>query len=286
MFGDTANNTRYCCKCNRTTKFYRVKGRKCFECGDCGYQVYPLASTIFRKMRIPLNDLFYVLYKFAITKRGMSAMDIQDELDCSYKTALYFGHKMRTLTQETLEMFEGINETDETLIGGKGKRGGVKGKSDTRIPVHGIRNRETGLVKARVINSISKTEIIPIIKISVRAGAEVHSDELPVYKSLPPEGYIHKYITHKKQKLPDGTVTKRIFMKDGVTTNGIEAFWSKIKWTISGTHVSVSPKHLQKYVDERVFRQNWRSKERRGERLDELLSRLVSGVGTVPKSPQ
>lgn len=39
-------------------------------------------------------------------------------------------------------------------------------------------------------------------------------------------------------------------------TNSIEGFWSHLKRGISSTHVSVSGKHLQKYVGEFVFRYN------------------------------
>jgi transposase len=37
-------------------------------------------------------------------------------------------------------------------------------------------------------------------------------------------------------------------------TNTIEGFWSQLKRTIKGTHIHVSTKHLQKYVDEIAFR--------------------------------
>jgi hypothetical protein len=39
-------------------------------------------------------------------------------------------------------------------------------------------------------------------------------------------------------------------------TNRIEGFWSHLKRGISSTHVSVSRKHLQRYVDEFAFRYN------------------------------
>jgi transposase len=44
------------------------------------------------------------------------------------------------------------------------------------------------------------------------------------------------------------------FVREGYTTNGVENAWSNLKRTIKGTHISVSPKHLQKYVDEVAFR--------------------------------
>lgn len=41
-------------------------------------------------------------------------------------------------------------------------------------------------------------------------------------------------------------------------TNSIENFWSLLKRTVKGTYVSVSPEHLQKYVEDQAFRFNAR----------------------------
>lgn len=44
-----------------------------------------------------------------------------------------------------------------------------------------------------------------------------------------------------------------------VSTNGIENAWSLFKRRLKGTYIRVSKKHLQKYVDEFVFRFNTRN---------------------------
>ena len=42
-------------------------------------------------------------------------------------------------------------------------------------------------------------------------------------------------------------------------TNGIESFWSMLKGAYVGTFQRISPKHLQRYIDEFCGRQNmWR----------------------------
>ena len=43
------------------------------------------------------------------------------------------------------------------------------------------------------------------------------------------------------------------------TRNGIENFWSLLKRTLRGTYVAVEPFHLERYVDEQVFRFNNRA---------------------------
>jgi len=44
-----------------------------------------------------------------------------------------------------------------------------------------------------------------------------------------------------------------------IHTQGIENFWSLLKRTLSGTYVAVEPFHLDRYVDEQVFRYNNRA---------------------------
>ena len=48
-----------------------------------------------------------------------------------------------------------------------------------------------------------------------------------------------------------------------VHTNGLENFWSLLKRNLRGTYVAVEPFHLDRYLDEQVFRYNNRgSKEK------------------------
>lgn len=50
--------------------------------------------------------------------------------------------------------------------------------------------------------------------------------------------------------------------KGDFSTNPIEGFWSQLKRTIKGTHIKVSKKYLQRYVDECCFRNEYRKKPR------------------------
>lgn len=48
------------------------------------------------------------------------------------------------------------------------------------------------------------------------------------------------------------------YVEGRVHTNGLENFWSLLKRGLHGTYVSVNPKHLSRYLDERVFTYNMR----------------------------
>jgi len=59
-----------------------------------------------------------------------------------------------------------------------------------------------------------------------------------------------------------------------VHTNGMENFWSLLKRTLGGTHVSVAPKHLTRYCAEQAFRFN--------ERKDDDTARFAETMRNTP----
>ena len=75
------------------------------------------------------------------------------------------------------------------------------------------------------------------------------TDEFSVYKKTGKLGFSRSAIKHLNKE----------FVRGNVHTNTIEGFWSRLKRSISGTYHSVSPKHLQSYVDEFAFRHNERA---------------------------
>lgn len=76
-----------CFKCLKEATYYRVRGRRSFECEHCGYQVYPTAGTPFEKTRTSLRDWFYVMFLFCTTRNGVAAKEVERQLGVTYKTA-------------------------------------------------------------------------------------------------------------------------------------------------------------------------------------------------------
>ena len=79
---------------------------------------------------------------------------------------------------------------------------------------------------------------------SVEKGSEVFTDQFPAYNGLQSD-FVHKFVNHAVE-----------YVNGSVHTNGIENFWSLLKRGLKGTHVSVMPSHLFRYVDEQSFRFN------------------------------
>jgi hypothetical protein len=65
------------------------------------------------------------------------------------------------------------------------------------------------------------------------------------------------------------------YVRGHVHTNGIENFWSCLKRGLHGTYVSVEPFHLDRYVDEQVFRFNLRKNHTDAQRFKAVLKDVV-----------
>ena len=82
---------------------------------------------------------------------------------------------------------------------------------------------------------------------NVKYGSKVYSDDAVPYDCLK-EKFIHEVVNHAEE-----------YVRGQVHTNGLENFWSLLKRNLKGTYVAVEPFHLERYVDEQVFRYNTRA---------------------------
>ena len=236
-----------CPKCGVVdTKFYPITGRKAFACLHCRKHVYPLADTIFRKSETSLWNWFYAIYLFSVAKNGVSAKELERHLGVTYKTAWRMAKQIRILMQQDGQILTGTVEMDETYIGGRKKGKSGRG-ADGKTPVFGMVERY-GTVKALVTSELSHNVIHPLMRNYVKSDAIINTDSFHLYKSLSKIGYNHSTVNH----------TRKEYVRGDVHTNTIEGFWGQMKRSIDGTYHSVSPKYLQSYVNEFVFRYNFR----------------------------
>lgn len=247
IFRNRYGKTKLCPDCGKSTKFHRVSNRKCYACQFCGYQLHPLADTIFHKSDTSLKNWFFAIFLFANSKNGVSGKAIQRYTGVTYKTAWRMGNQIRLLFAKSGGMLSKTVEIDDTYIGGvkRGKRGrGAGGKTI----VFGAIQRE-GNVRAEVTPNLKTATIMPMVHDTILFGSQIMSDEFGSYRNLGKRGYTHCRVDHGAEE----------YARGNVHTNTIEGFWSQLKRSINGTYHAVSPKYLQNYVDEFSYRYNHRN---------------------------
>lgn len=246
-----------CPKCEKASKFHRIKGRSAYSCQYCGHHVYPTAGTIFHKSTTSLQLWFWAVYLLSSTRCGISAKQLEREIGVTYKTAHRMFKQIRTLLSDEGEGPLGGDgekvEVDETFYGGK-PRAAEKRNREGRLRtfyrpnVVGMVERG-GRVRARIVPDRKLPTLDQAVKTHVLPESILVTDDYRAYQTIS-KGYGgHWRINHSEKVYVDGDVH----------TNTIEGFFGIFKNSIRGTHHSISVAYLQNYLDEHTFRYNRRN---------------------------
>ena len=239
----------FCPDCGVETTFHRITGRKAYSGAACGHHIYPCAGTIFQDSRTPLQTWYYAIYLFIATRHGVSGKELQRTLGVTYKTAWRMGQQIRDLMAKA-DVFVALNghvEIDETFVGGRQPANIGRARKEKTV-VLGLKQRGGRLV-TEVVDDYKRSSLKPVILETVEEGATVSTDELRSYLLLEHYGYEHGRVNHDKQWV------------NGIHhTNNLESFWKLFKASVRGTHIHVSKKHMQRYLNEFTFRSNHRER--------------------------
>ena len=168
--------------------------------------------------RLKRNIQLRLLEYFVLEVTARSAADI---LLIQPNSAALFYRKIREviashLEGESLEIFDGFIELDESYFGGvrKGKRGrGAAGK----VAVFGILKRG-GKVYTQVVNDTKSATLMPLISRKIAPDSVVYTDSYKSYNILDISQFYHERINHSERF---GIGKNHI--------NGIENFWNQAK---------------------------------------------------------
>jgi transposase-like protein len=237
-------------------------------------------GTIFEDSPLPLEKWLPATWLIATAKNGVSSCEISRSLGVTQKTAWFMLHRIRKAMQDGSLVKLGGNgggvEADETFIGGKA-RNMHKSVHQRRIVSSGQSFRDKtivmgvlergGKIRTQVVADRQKTTVQPIVRQHVEPGSALYTDEMGGYKGLDKE-YVHQIIDHAVR-----------YVDGKVHTNGMENFWSLLKRGLNGTYVSVEPFHLFRYLDEQVFRYNYRATKKNpltdADRFSAVLSQVA-----------
>ena len=261
-------NGRYCPVCGSTRTHDAGHNHMPYRCSDCRSYFSVKTGTVMGNSHLPLRKWAFAIYLHITSLKGVSSMKLHRDIGVPQKTAWFMLQRIRKAWESEDSLFAGPIEVDETYMGGKerNKHKGKKIKAGRgtvgKTAVVGAKDRKTNKIKAAVVTATDAKTLQGFVVATALAGATVYTDDAAAYKGMP---FDHASVRHSVGEYVSGMAH----------TNGIESFWSMLKRAHKGTYHKISPKHLQRYVDEFAGRHGVRERDT----LDQMQSVVAGMVG-------
>jgi transposase-like protein len=252
-----------------------------YRCRSCKRDTSLTAGTIMHRSKQPLHIWFWAAFLVTTLTPGMSAVQFKKMLGIErYETAFQMLHKLRAAMVRPERDSIGQEypvEVDETFVGGatQGKGSGITDKVLVVGAVEVMPRRESakwggrdpnlmggplpkhrgghgrgivaGRLRLQVIPNRKQETLVAFVRRNVHIGAKVKTDAWIGYEPLAEAGYDHEPVA----VCGDHAKTDKHLPMIHIAFGNLDA------WLL-GTHHGVSPKHLQAYLNEYVFRFNRR----------------------------
>jgi len=223
------------------------------RCRDCeGKPMFTVRTgSVMEGTKMPYRVWAVGIYLLSVNLKGVSSMQLHRELKIGQKAAWFMLHRLRLAMNETPEQFAGPVEADESYWGGKeaNKHSSKKLRAGRgpvgKTAVVGVKDRSTNKVTAKVVEKTDAETLQGFVTSHTEEGSTVYTDEALAYKGLPRK---HEAVRHSVGE----------YVREMAHTNGIESFWSVMKRGHQGVYHKMSPKHLDRYVQEFAGRHNVR----------------------------
>lgn len=244
-----------------SSKVYVCKDNK-YKCKNTGKYFNVMTATLFDNTKIELPTWFLAIYLITGHKKDISSIQLSKDLNVTQKTAWFMNHRIRAcfgLEEETEDNNnkmggEGVVvEVDETIIGGKVKNMSNKkrkhiaaNQSAKKTIVLGIVERSSN-VRLQVVKSGGYTP--DLVRANVDNGSLIMTDTANTFVTVGNEYAHHGTVDHSKKEYGRGVYF----------TNTMEGAFSQLDRMVIGTYHWMSPKHMQKYLNDFCFRYNSRN---------------------------
>ena len=205
--------------------------------------------------KVPLRKWAFAIYICLTNLKSVSSMKLHRDIKVSQPTAWFMLHRIREAWgDEPSGDFAGPVEVDESYFGGRRRNmsnSRRKALADTgrgpvgKTAVVGIKDRATKQVRAKVTQRVDSESLQGFVKDNTLPGAQVYTDDASAYDGLP---FAHESVRHSVSEYVD----------DMAHTNGVESFWATLKRAHKGTFHKLSPRRLNRYVQEFAGKHNMR----------------------------
>lgn len=256
------------CSCGGTYSLMKDANRlrRIFQCSKCRFKVSPTAGTVFHKSKTPLTLWFHAVLIFSNAKSGISAQQMQRNLEVTYKCAYRILFNIRKALKQNNTKLRGDVEIDTGYFGGKGDAGVNNERLSHVMAKKGVvivAVERGGRVKAEVTPNNTSETMTSFIKRNIETKlTNTLTDGSKVY--------IRSEKTHDRYAVDHH---KGEYVRGDVHVNTVETFFAHLKRSIRGTFKALSRKHLQSYLDAFVFHYNNRHNDKA--RFEVLLGMLL-----------
>ena len=228
-----------------------------FRCreNECGKRFSTKTETVMEGSKIGFRDWVIATFLLTTSLKSVASMKLYRDLGVTQKSSWFLAHRLRVALTRKCDVFSGPIEVDEIYMGGlrrnlsnsqRRQLGTDAGRGPVgKTAVVGIKDRPTNHIAAKVVEATDKSTLHGFIEDHAAPKAKVYSDDAAVYESL---SFHHETVKHSLSQ----------YVRGDAHTNGIESLWSMLKRAHKSTFHKLSPKHLDRYIQEFAARHNLR----------------------------
>ena len=255
---------------------YKITTRRKFKCKACHHQYSVTSGTIFASRKMEFVDMLAAICIVANASKGLSTVQLSRDLGVQYKTAFVLAHKLReAIARETAETkLDDEVEIDGAYFGGHIRPANIEeNRVDRRLSRFQTGKRRVVIAlrerKGRTLTFVAKKEAegVQFAKDRLESDTIVNADEASHWDTLD-MFFPTERINHSEA-----------YSLNGVHTNFVESYFSRLRRMVSGQHHFVSPKYLHQYAAHAA----WLEDHRR-ESNGSLAGRIVKNAMTAPVS--
>ena len=242
-----------CPRCQGTKGWRLGAARPTFQCAGCGKQTSVTAGTVMHRSHLPLRTWFLAVHIVTSHSNGISALQLQAQLGLgSYETAWFLLQRLRlAMVDPQRQPLQDLVEVDEAeipcrrkndpLVGGRGRS--PVGKMLVAGAVELAPEGQPRRIRLAPIADFSAATLTAFVTRAAAPGATVITDGWRGYAGLDRHDHRPKTV---------GNMAAHVLMK------WVHRVFANLKRWALGTFHGLRRAHLQRYLDEFVFRWNRR----------------------------